>query len=225
MNEITNLGHERDIKNTRPMPIPIKKAHQIGDSSPQPIANEPDIEDLTVSISGEARLLSSENDGKARTSKGNVLPDYLKPPPKGYTQSPSAASGYTFYFLTSRDRETIYAAFDHAVENGLDTEEVGLAAFYLANQRNVEALIASGVKYVVFDPELHSDSPISESGNSIAHKNAWADLTERAMSGELFSNNPVLNQPLFITALFNALRLSDAALENRIANIQKDVFN
>lgn len=219
MNGINSLSYEKDINNTSSTPKLAEKAHKTSAPTPEPVENKPSIENSTVSISSEAKLLNRGNDSTAMTSKGNVLPDYLKPPPQGYTPNPSATSGNTFHFLTSSDRETINSAFDYAIENDLDTEEVGLAAFFLANQRHVESMIASGVKYVVHNPELHSDSPTSEPGNSSAHESARAVLTEKALSGELFSDNPVLNQPLFIKALFNALRLSNNALEKRIANI------
>lgn len=219
MNGINNLGNGRGFSNTSTTTSLVGHPNN---STSTPLTDsrnrEPAIGDSTIAISDEARLLSQSGKNTATTGKGHLLPDYLQPPPEGYTPDPSATSGSTFHFLTPSDREKIYAAFDYAVENDLDTEEVGLAAFYLSNERHVEAMVASGVKCVVYEPELEGGNVASESNSSVLNSSREA-LTDKAVSGELFSKNPLLNQSLFITVLFKALRLSPEAIENRLASI------
>lgn len=187
-------------------------------SLPASSKSELHLQNSTVAISEEAKLLSKSTEDIAKTRKGNILPDYLQPPAEDIAPNPSAASGNTFDFLTASDRETVNEAFDYAVENNLDTEEVGLAAFFLANERHVEAMIASGVKYVVYEPELHGGNANSESTNSSVLNDSRDALTEKALNGKLFSDNPLLNQTLFLKALFNALNLGIDTLKTRLDN-------
>lgn len=220
MNGINNLGSGRGFSNTSTTASSVGHPNN-SNSTPVTDSRNPEsvTGDSTVTIGNDARILSQSGKNTATTGKGHLLPDYLQPPPEGYTPDPSATSGSTFHFLTTGDREKIYAAFDYAVENDLDTEEVGLAAFYLSNERHVDAMVASGVKCVVYEPELEGGNAASESNSSVLNSSREA-LTDKAVSGELFSENPFLNQSLFITVLFKALRLSPEAIENRLSSAQ-----
>lgn len=126
--------------------------------------------------------------------------------------NPSSDSGNVFDFLSGSDREALEAAYDYAVENNLDADDVELAAGLLASDRRRPAAIASGTIYLVHEPSENAGKFIPQSSANLPNtdiSNPRQSLIDRVTSGDLFSKNPFLNQALFIEAAFRTLQLKN----------------
>ena len=130
--------------------------------------------------------------------------------------NPSANSGNVFDFLTASDRDILEQAYDFAIENNLDLENVELATGLVAIDRRRQAAEASGTTYLVHEPTDKAGKFVPQSAsksnleNTPVNPNPQQDLVERFQSGKLFSNNPFLNKASFINAINRVFNLSEA---------------
>ncbi|WP_447969018.1 hypothetical protein [Nitrospira sp. M1] len=128
---------------------------------------------------------------------------------------PFAASGNVFDFLTASDRERLGEAYDYALANGHNTEDVGQAGFFLAVQRNREKMIERGTIWKHHEPTDRAGtfvprhtrgvgtSPHAQTSSKIEEPNGV--IREQLKKGTLFVGNPFLRHSLFLNAVRTVL--------------------
>lgn len=130
--------------------------------------------------------------------------------------NPSSPWGDGLASLTKADREILGQAYDNSVENNLDLGGVDLAAHFLSSERFDSNMSANGtimIKHLEptgnrgkFIPEINKGELLSVESKT----NPQFELKNKFLSGELFKNNAILTQDLFLNLARRILQIDKA---------------